>query len=137
MVTEYSETADASGKAWGGGLGGMGLATGVIGAITENRDAAAVGMDVAIANASARRGDMKRKGMVGMDLQLVDGRTARIVRSYNCSGTFTTISSVSGLSVFGIGGTNTEFAASALSQATRAAMNDALQKIADARRTVR
>jgi curli biogenesis system outer membrane secretion channel CsgG len=75
---------------------------------------------------------MTRSGMVGMDLQLVDGRSGRIVRGYNCAGTFKTVSATSGLSVFGIGGGDSAFAASALGQATRAAMNDALRQTSDA-----
>ena len=71
------------------------------------------------------------KGMVGMDLMLVDGRSARILRSFNSGGTFQTQSATSGMSLFGIGGGDAEFAASALGQATRVAMNDAVRKTAD------
>ena len=128
-VTEFNETADLSSKKRGGSLGGAGAITGIAGAITGNRKMTYIGAGVAAANPTIEKGETKRSGMVGMDLQLIDGRTGRILGSYQCSGTFTTMSSVSGMSLFGIGGSNTEFAASALGQATRSAMNDALRQI--------
>jgi len=131
-VTEFSETAQADQKKRGGSLGGVGVATGLIGAITGNRDVAAVGTGVAVANPTMVKGDAKRTGMIGMDLQVLDGRRARLVQGFNCSGSFTTVTSVSGVSVFGIGGSDSHFAASALGQATRAAMNDAEQKTMNA-----
>lgn len=134
-VTEFNETAEASERTRGADLGRVGAIAGITGAITGSRDLARAGGLVAAADPTIAKGKMNRKGMVGMDLQVVDGRSARIIRSYNSSGTFATVSEVSGMSVFGIGGTNRQFAASALGQATRAAMNDAVRKTADALRT--
>ena len=131
-VTEFNETAEASEKRSGASLGRAGVIAGIAGAVTGNRDLTYAGAGVAAANPTIRKEKMKRSGMVAMDLQLVDGRSARIISSYRCSGTFTTMSSVSGMSVFGIGGSTSEFAASALGQATRAAMNDALRQTAEA-----
>lgn len=131
-VTEFNETAEASAKNRGGSLGRAGVIAGIAGAVTGSRDLTLTGAGVAAANPTYEKGEMKRSGMVAMDLQLVDGRSARIHSSYRCSGTFTTMSSASGMSLFGIGGTNTQFAASALGQATRAAMNDALRQTAQA-----
>lgn len=128
-VTEFNETADLSAKQSGASLGRAGVIAGIAGAVTHNRDLTYAGAGVAAANPTVGSSEMKRSGMVGMDLQLVDGRTGRIVGSYICKGTFTTMSATSGASVFGIGGSNTEFAASALGQATRAAMNEALRQI--------
>ncbi len=127
-VTEFSETADASEQKKGGSLGPLGAAMGLIGGITGNRTVAATGAGVAIADPRMEKAEMKRKGMVGMDLRLVDARTGRLVGAFNSAGTFTTVSSVAGSSVFGIGSGGSEFAASALGQATRAAMNDATQQ---------
>ena len=134
-VTEFNETAEASAKESGGSLGRAGAIAGIAGAVTGNRDLTYAGAGVAAANPTMRKGKMKRSGMVAMDLQLLDCRSARIASSYRCSGTFTTMSSVSGMSLFGIGSTTSEFAASALGQATRAAMNDALRQTTQALRT--
>jgi len=46
-------------------------------------------------------------------------------------GSFTAESASSGVSVFGIGGGESAFAASALGQATRAAMNDTVKQLSD------
>lgn len=135
-VTEFNETADLSAKQSGGSLGRAGLLAGIAGAVTGNDDMTIAGAGVAAANPTARKSSEKRSGMVGMDLQLVDGRTGRILGSYICKGTFTTMSATSGMSLFGIGGGSTEFAASALGQATRAAMNEALRQIFDGLKTV-
>lgn len=127
-VTEFNETADLSGKSRGGSLGLAGAGLGVAGAIVGSRALGLAGTGLAVSNPTYQNERVKRSGAVGMDLQVVDGRSGRLLRSFNSSGTFSTESSVSGLSVFGIGGGNAEFAASALGQATRAAMNDAIQK---------
>ncbi len=129
-VTEFNETADLSGKKRGGSLGTAGAVMGIAGAVTGNRGLTYGGAGVAAANPTYENEKVTRSGMVAMDLKIVDGRTQRVVRGFRSSGTFTTQSATSGLTVFGIGGSNQEFAASALGQATRAAMNDALQQIA-------
>ncbi|MBI4556072.1 MAG: hypothetical protein HY706_00685 [Candidatus Hydrogenedentes bacterium] len=135
-VTEFSETAEAAGKGKSFSLAPLGAIAGIAGVAGHNRDLAAGGAAVAVANPHHESTEMKRKGMVGLDLQLVDGRSARIARGYNCSGTFTTISATSGGGILGIGGFSSEFAASALGQATRAAMNDATKQTAEVLKTV-
>lgn len=130
-VTEFNETADASEKKKGGSLGPLGAAMGLIGGIMGNDTVAATGAGVAVANPTMEKGEMKRSGMVGFDLRLVNAANGRVVGAFNSSGAFTTVSSVAGTSLFGIGSGGSEFAASALGQATRAAMNDAVQKATD------
>jgi curli biogenesis system outer membrane secretion channel CsgG len=127
-VTEFNEAANQQEKSRGGSLGLLGAAAGVAGAATGHSGLAWTGAGVAAANPTYENKTMRREGMVGMDLQLVDGRSGRIVSGYQCSGTFASESAVSGLSVFGIGGGDAQFASSALGQATRAAMNDAIHK---------
>ena len=130
-VTEFNETADASGEKKGGSLGGAGAIMGLAGAFTRNRGLTYAGAGVAAADPTLEKTKMKRSGMVGMDLRIVNGSNNRIVGALNCSGSFTTVSATSGFSVFGIGKSNDEFAASALGQATRAAMNDAVKQTTD------
>lgn len=112
----------------GGSLGRLGAAVGLAGAITGKDSLTWTGAGVAAANPTMKKGKMKRSGAVGMDLRLVDGRNNRLIGAFNSSGTFTTVSAESGFSLFGIGKSGSAYAASALGQATRAAMNDAVQQ---------
>lgn len=130
-VTEFTETAEASGKERHVRLGRLGAAIGIGGAIAGNRNVALGGGALAIANPSYDKQALKRTGMIGMDLQLIDGRTGRLLTSFTAKGSFTSITKAKGFTMFGIGGSSSEFAKSSLGQATRVAMNDALQKTAD------
>ena len=71
----------------------------------------------------------KRKGMVALDVQLLDGRTGRIVRSFRSTGTFSSASARNGYGLLFIGHREKEFARSALGQAMRVALNDAVSKV--------
>lgn len=130
-VTEFNETADMKQKKSGGSLGGLGSVLGIAGGFAGVPGAAYAGAGVAAANPTLQNEKLKRTGMVGIDLQVLDGRNGRIAGAFKSSGQFTTVSAVNGFSVFGIGGGSADFAASALGQATRAAMNDALKQTAD------
>lgn len=129
-VTEFVETAEAETSGKGFDSRKLGLATGIIGGLTGHRTTAAVGAGVAIVGPEYKKEKMKRTGMVGMDIRIIDGRSARITPSgtFDCQGSFTTIAAGSDFSVLGISGGGSEMAASSLGQATRAAMNDALSK---------
>ncbi len=126
MVTEFNETAELEEKKRGGSLGGLGAGVGLLGAVTGNKTVRNTGAGVAVANPTYENQEARRSGMVGMDMQLYDGRTGRILRGYTANGTFTSVSATSGASLFGIGGGDAAFASSALGQATRAAMNEAI-----------
>lgn len=132
-VTEFSETAEAEGRGKGFDSRKLGVATGLIGAITGNRDVAAVGTGVAIVGPKVKKENMKRTGMVGMDLRVLDGRIARVTPggAFDVQGSFTTVSAGSDISVLGISSERSQMASSSLGQATRAAMNDALLKTHD------
>ncbi|MCC6546389.1 hypothetical protein IT570_04395 [Candidatus Sumerlaeota bacterium] len=132
IVTEFNETADLSGKKRGGSAGALGTGLGIIGGATGSSTLSATGGVTAAANPTVENEKVKRSGMVGLDLKLIDGRTGRIVRGYNASGSFTTVAAKSNMKVFGVGGEDTEFAASALGQATRQAMNTAVKETVDA-----
>jgi curli biogenesis system outer membrane secretion channel CsgG len=64
-----------------------------------------------------------------MDLQLVQPDSGRILGAVVVAGKFIAESATSGVSLFGVGGGGSAFAASALGQATRAATNDAIRQI--------
>jgi curli biogenesis system outer membrane secretion channel CsgG len=127
-LTEFNETSDLGSK-------NREVSGGLLGTVASSLGAGSAGMLLSQANPTYKNQTMTRNGMVGLDLTIMDGRTARILRSYNSSGTFTTKSATSGMSVFGIGGGDAQFAASALGQATRAAMNDAVKQTAEVLRT--
>ena len=132
-ITEFSETAEAEGKSKGVNTRRIGAAAGLVGLITGNRDVAAVGAGVAVVGPEFKNEEMKRTGMVGMDVRVLDGRIARVVPggAFNSTGTFTTISVGSEFSMLGFSSGGGEMAASSLGQATRAAMNDAFTKTHD------
>ena len=72
-----------------------------------------------------------------MDLRSSTPRNGRIVGTAVCAGKFTSEAATSGFSAFGIGGADTAYAASALGQAQRAAMNDATRQITQRLASVR
>ena len=59
---------------------------------------------------------------MGLDFQIVDPTTGRILGTSVASGKFTAETATSGIAVLGVGGGESAFAASALGQATRAAV---------------
>ena len=136
-VTEFNEIAEASGKSSGGSLGGLGVALGVAGAIAGNAPAAYTGAGLAVANPTYENTVARRTGSVAMDLTIVNPRDGRLVGSVMANGSFTSESAANGFSLFGFGMASNAYAASALGQANRAAMNSATTQIADRLRSVR
>ncbi|MBN1557757.1 MAG: hypothetical protein JW951_06385 [Lentisphaerae bacterium] len=134
-VTEFNETADLTGQKKGGSLGIVGVLLGLAGAVTDKDALTYTGAGVAAMNPSYKNEKMKRQGMVGMDVRIVNGADNRIVGAFSSSGTFATVSAASGFSLFGFGKSNDAFAASALGQATRAALNDAVRQTTDLLKT--
>lgn len=72
-----------------------------------------------------------KKGMVALDVQVLDGRNGRIIRSFRSTGTFHSASAKNGYGLLFIGHRDNEFAQSALGQAMRVALNDAVQQVTD------
>jgi curli biogenesis system outer membrane secretion channel CsgG len=136
-VTEFNEIAEATGKSSGGSLGALGAALGVAGAIAGNTPAAATGAGLAIANPTYEHTVARRTGSVAMDLKIVSPSNGRLVGSVVADGSFTSESSASGFSLFGVGQASNAFAASALGQANRAAMNSATTQIVERLKMVR
>jgi len=130
-LTELNEDAESEASSRGGSLGGVGVLTGIAGAVTGNRGLGWAGYGVGVANPTYRRSKARRTGVVAFDLQIVEKNTGRIVASFESSGTFTSESEAAGASLFGIGGANAAQASSALGQALRAAMNDTVRKSVD------
>lgn len=130
-VTEFNEATEGSEKSKGMSLGGVGTMLGLMGLGNNSSGLANAGGVLATANPTIQNEEKKRTGMVGIDLEILDGRSTRLIGAFNCAGTFTTVSAINGVSVFGMGGGSATFASSAIGQATRAALNDALKQSAD------
>ena len=62
-------------------------------------------------------------------MQIVDGRTLRVVDAFRSTGTFAAESDATSFSLFGYTDRQNEFAQSVLGQAAQAAINDAAARI--------
>jgi curli biogenesis system outer membrane secretion channel CsgG len=130
-ITEFNEIAEAAGESSGGSLGALGAALGVAGGIAGNTPAAITGTAVALANPTYETQKARRTGSVAMDLKVLEPGGGRILGSVMANGSFTSESAASGFSLFGVGKASNAFAASALGQANRAAMNSATTQIVE------
>ncbi|MGR9108745.1 MAG: hypothetical protein ACU843_17650 [Gammaproteobacteria bacterium] len=130
-ITEFTEVAEADNERKGASFGWLGTVLGVTGALAGVPGLGIGGAALAGANPTYEDTKARRTGAVGMDLQVVEPKSGRVIGTINSHGTFTAVTASNGLSVFGIGGGETKFAASALGQATRAAMNDTVQQLSE------
>ncbi|MBU6281762.1 hypothetical protein KGQ64_05925 [bacterium] len=129
-ITEFNEVAQAAGQSTGGSLGALGAALAIGGAIAGNNPATYTGIGVAAANPTYENTVAQRTGSVAMDLRIVEPSNGRILGSFVANGSFTSQSAANGFSLFGFGTASNAYAASALGQAQRAAMNSATSQIA-------
>ena len=130
-LTEFNENAEGAAESNGGSLGQAGAVTGIAGAITGNRSLTWTGAGIAAANPTYESDHTMKKGMVAFDVKIVDKKTGRIISSFEASGTFKAESQGKNISLFGIGSKQSQFASSAIGQALRMAMNDAVMKSVD------
>lgn len=91
MVTEFSETSDMSTNSKSGSLGTAGVVTGFLGRVTRNDFLKFAGYGTAAANPTYADKNSKRTGMVGIDMQIVNGSNGRIVGAVQSTGSFTTV----------------------------------------------
>jgi curli biogenesis system outer membrane secretion channel CsgG len=136
-VTEFNEIAEATGSSTGGSLGAVGAAVGIAGAIVGNAPTAVAGTAVGLANPTYDHTVARRTGSVAMDLKIVNPIDGRLAGTCVANGSFSSESAANGFSLFGFGKASNAFAASALGQANRAAMNSATTQIWDRLRSVR
>lgn len=73
-------------------------------------------------------GDRIQRGVVGLDVSIVDGRSGQIVRSFPVQGSFSSHEAKSDLSLITPIVAEKRFAQSVLDQALRAALNNAVLK---------
>lgn len=127
-VTEFVENAEGSDRNRGASLGWTGIIAGIVGALTGSRALLYGGAGVAASNPTYKSSQSERQGMVGIDFRIVDGSSGRVVGAFKSTGTFKSQAAESGISLFGIGGSERKFAKSALGQAMTAALNDAVKQ---------
>lgn len=130
-VTEFNEIAEATGSSTGGSAGAVGAALGVAGAIAGNREAAIAGAALGLANPTYEHTVARRTGSVAFDIRIIDPANGRIAGTVTSNGSFTNESAANGFSLFGFGKASNAFAASALGQANRVAMNSATEQIVE------
>lgn len=128
-VTEFTEVAEVNSEKKGVSLGWLGAVAGIAGAVSGNSGLGWTGAGVAAANPTIKSDKREKKGMVAIDLRIVDGRTSRVVGALNVQGTFASASATNGISIFGVGKETHQFAQSVLGQAVQVALNDAVKKI--------
>lgn len=131
-LTEFNEAAEAEAESSGVSLGGIGAVAGIAGAVTGKPGLMWSGAGLAAANPGYEESATSRTGMVAFDLQIVERSSGRIVDSFEASGKFKAQSASNGVSLFGVSNAKSKFASSAIGQALRVAMNDAVQKASDA-----
>ncbi len=134
-ISEFTEAAEGSSRERHASLGWVGVVAGIAGAVSGNNALGWTGAGLAAANPTFQTAKAVKKGMVAFDVQVVDPRSNRVLKSFRAAGTFTSESALNGMSLFGIGGKNEEFAQSVVGQAMRAAMNNAVQNIYDTLKT--
>ena len=116
-VTEFSEMANVSGQGKSTGPNfGLSLIP-------------FVGGIVAHGYGTKSNSETKHIGMVGIDIQIVDSTTGRLVTSFTAEGSFTSISATKSRTTWGNTKTSTEYASSAIGQAQRIALNKTIAQI--------
>lgn len=126
-LTEFNEVAEAEAESSRVSLGMLGAVAGIAGAVTGTRGLMWTGAGVAAANPSYHESEASRKGVVAFDVKIIEKNTGRIIGSFDASGTFKAQSATNGISLFGIGNAKAKFASSAIGQALRVAMNEAVK----------
>jgi curli biogenesis system outer membrane secretion channel CsgG len=128
-LTELSEIAEETDNSSGASFGWLGIITTIAGVVTDKPGLTWGGAGLTGLNPSYKKNDNKRTGMVAFDIQLIDTNSNRIISSDRVLGTFTSASQSKGFSILGISNESKTSAKSAISQATRVALNDAVKKI--------
>jgi len=130
-VTEYNENAESESDGSGFSFGWLGFAAAIAGAVTGEPGLFWSGVGVAAANPGYHESSSRTVGMVGLDIQIIDYRSNRILSSFSASGRFVSAQEESSLHVLGIGSSSERSSSSALGQAQRIALNEVARKTLD------
>jgi curli biogenesis system outer membrane secretion channel CsgG len=131
-VTEYNETAEEESERSGFSFGWLGFVAAIAGAVTGEPGLLWSGVGVAAANPGYHETTSRSIGMVGLDVQIIDHRSNRILSSFTASGRFVSAHEESSLHILGIGHSSERGASSALGQAQRIALNEVALKTLEA-----
>lgn len=116
-ITEFNETADVSGQGESTGPNVPSMFIPYVGGL------------VSYGIGTKAKSKTKRKGMVGLDVRVVDPATGRLVTSFTSEGSFVSVGSSSSRTTWGNTVTSTEYASSAIGQAQRIALNQTITQI--------
>lgn len=116
-ITEFSETADTSVKGESTGPNIPSMFIPIVGGL------------VSYGIGTKAETEAKHVGMVGLDIQIVDPVTGRLITSFTAEGSFTSVSVTKSRTQWGGTRSNTESASSAIGQAQRIALNKAVTQI--------
>jgi hypothetical protein len=130
-VTEYNESAETETDQSGFSFGWLGVVAAIAGAVTGEPGLLWSGVGVAAANPGYHQTSSRKVGMVGMDVQIIDHHTDRILASFSASGRFVSAHEESSIQILGIGNSSERTASSALGQARRIALNEVARKTLD------
>lgn len=130
-LTEYNEAAEAESDHSGFSFGWVGVVAAIAGAVTGEPALLWSGVGVAAANPGYHQTTSHRVGMVGLDVQIIDHRSDRILASFSASGRFISTHEKSSVQILGIGNSSERKASSALGQAQRIALNEVARKTLD------
>lgn len=133
-VTEFSETAEAQDQKKGFTTLPGGMILHDIGQAVGSGALSLAGNLTTHSNVASQETATNRKGMVGLDIQIVRSGGV-IITSFPCQGTFVTQSATKANTALGFGMSSSAYQASAIGQAQRAALNDAATQISSALRT--
>jgi len=128
-VTEYTETNDFNQKKKGWSTMVPGVIANVVGNVADIPILEEGGRAATMINGGKKKSITTRTGMVGLNLQIVQANTGRIIGAPTCQGTFSTQSATELKHGLGIESSQAEYQASALDQAGQVALNDATNKI--------
>lgn len=128
-ITEFTETDGLDEESKGFDTKIPGVIIGTIGNIAGESGLTQAGGLLAKINAGKKTKITTRTGVVGLDIQIIQTSSGQIVWSGPCQGTFTTQSATQMKHGFGINKSQAEYQASALNQASRAALNQAVVEI--------
>lgn len=129
VITEISEVAEESEGGTSAAFGLIGVIAAVAGAVTEHNGLFWTGVGLAGAAPAFEATEHTTTGMVTIDLQILDGKTLRLVKGMKVSGSFKSKTAKNSVSLLGVTNENKDSSKSVLSQAVRVAMNDATSKI--------
>ena len=124
-ITEFTETDGLGEESKGFDTKIPGLLVNTIGNIAGESGLAQAGGLLAKINAGKKTKITTRTGVVGLDVQIVQTSSGQIIWSGPCQGTFTTQSATQMKHGLGFNKSQAEYQASALNQASRAALNQA------------